>query len=257
MTTTEEARRAVVTGGSRGIGRAIAQALADDGVDVATCARGEHHLEQAVKELRTRGVRARGWPVDVGDRDAYERWLDEAISWLGGLDVFVANVSALSPAEDLEQSWRRFYEVDLMHAVRGLEHVTDALSTSDAGAAVFVSSASALINIGHGENGQGYSAMKAALINYAAQKAQELGSRGVRVNTVTPGPIQFEGGFWDRVRHDDPDFFQMVVSKGPLGRLGRPEEVGAAVAFLASPAASFITGANLRIDGGLMESVDF
>lgn len=251
------ARKAIVTGASRGIGYATARALAEDGVDVAICARGEHDLEQAVKDLHTSDVRARGWSVDVGDRDAYERWLDEAVDWLGGLDVFVANVSALSPAEGLEQAWRRFYEVDLMHAVRGLERVTDALAGSEAGAAVFVSSASALINIGHGENGEGYSAMKAALISYAAQKAQQLGRRGVRVNTVTPGPTLVEGGVWDQVRRDDPDRFQMVVNKGPLGRLGRPDEVGIVVAFLAGPAASFITGANLRVDGGLLESVDF
>lgn len=252
-----DGRRAIVTGASRGIGRAIAGALAAEGVDVAVCARGEADLQQAVKELEAREVRARGWPIDVGQRDAYLEWLDEAVDWLGGLDAFVANVSALSPADDLEGAWRRFYEVDLMHCVRGLERLTDALISSDAGSVVLVSSGSALINIGHGEQGEGYSAMKAALISYAAQKAQQLGPRGVRVNTITPGPILFDDGVWDQVRRNDPDFFQRVVGKGPLGRLGNPDEVGAAVTFLLSSAASFITGSNLRIDGGLMESVDF
>ncbi len=253
-----DGRRAIVTGGSRGIGLAIARALADEGADVATCARGPEQLEQAMVELKECAGQARGWSVDVTDHDRYVAWLDEAVAWLGGLDVLVGNVSALAPTGELESSWQRYYETDLMHAVRAVEHLADTLADPPAGAVVLVSSASALINYGTpGPTGEGYAAMKAGLIAYAAQKARQLGTRGVRVNTVTPGTILFEGGVWDQVRQHDPERFEQVAGHGPFGRMGRPDEVAAAVAFLTSDAASFVNGANLRVDGGALESVDF
>lgn len=258
-----QGRCAIVTGGSRGIGLATALAFADEGMNLAICARGEEELDTAVADLQKRGTRARGWKIDVGNRVGYLDWLDEAVAWLGDLDVFVANVSALYPVGGLEEAWQRYFEIDLMHAVRGLEHLEDTLANPPGGAVVLVSSASAIINFAapRGENGEGhgegYPAMKAAMINYAAQKAQQLGARGVRVNTVMPGTILVEDGGWDQVRQTDPERFEIVKSRTPLQRMGRPEEVAAAITFLVSDSASFITGATLRVDGGILDSVDF
>lgn len=250
--------RAIVTGGSRGIGLATARAFADEGVDVAVCARGHDGLERTVADLRSRGVRAQGSAVDVAARPAYLAWLDAAVTWLGGLDIFVANASAMVPAPDLETAWSRFFEVDLMHAVRGLEHLIDALADESSGTAVLVSSASAMSSR-HSPgpaHGEGYSAMKLAMLSYAAQKAQQLGMRGVRVNTVTPGTIHFEGGIWDQVRRADPARFEQAENASAMRRMGRPDEVASAVVYLASDAAAYVTGANLRVDGGVLESID-
>jgi NAD(P)-dependent dehydrogenase (short-subunit alcohol dehydrogenase family) len=248
-------RRAAVTGGSRGIGLAIARELAREGADVAICARGEDALGAAVEELRGLGVQASGTAVDVADPDAYAAWIDEAADRLGGLDVFVANASALA-LEVGEEAWRRTYEVDLMHTVRGCETASPHLEASGSGAIVIVSSVSAVMAALPATQ-RAYGPLKAALVAYAAQLAQELAPAGVRVNVVSPGAVLFPGGIWDRVRLADPDGYAGAVRTSALGRLGEPEEVARAVAFLASPAASFVTGANLRVDGGALKHADF
>lgn len=252
-----DGRRAIVTGGSRGIGRAIAEALAAEGVDVATCARGEDDLQRAVKELEERGVRARGWPVDVSDVAAYTEWLEEAVDWLGGLDVFVGNAANMKPPETYADTWHHEYQTNLMHCVHGVENLAPHLSASPAGAVVLVSSAGALV---YWEppvpNIEGYAALKAALIQYAAQKAHQLGPQGVRVNTVAPGTTYFPGGVWHMMEQQAPEVFEAACRRPALGRMARPEEVGRTVAFLASDAASYITGSNVRVDGG-WEHIDF
>ena len=247
-------RRAIVTGGSRGIGRAICLALADEGVDVATCARGAGALADTLEELRGRGVRAFGDPVDVANADAYRSWLATAVDRLGGLDVFVANVAAPSPGPG-DAAWISSFEVDLMHAVRGLEAVEDALADDEPGSAVLIATVSAVLSqVPPGE--EPYGAMKAALVTFMAQKAQQLGPRGVRVNAVSPGPIYFEGGIWHEIERENPGFFETVRQMTALERMGTPEDVARLVVFLASPAAAFVTGSNVRIDGGIVKTVN-
>lgn len=246
-----EGRRAIITGGSRGIGRAIAETLADEGVDIATCARGEDDLQAAVKECLQRGVRAQGWCVDVTDKEAYTAWLEEAVAWLGGLDVFVGNASTMRPPETYEDGWQLVYESNVMSCVHGLETAAAPLAASPGGAAVLISSAAAVAYweppIAHLE---GYGALKAALVNYAAQKAYQLAPQGVRVNSVTPGTIYFPGGVWHMMEQQVPEVYAAACQRPALQRMGTPEEVANTVTFLVSEAASYITGANIRVDGG-------
>jgi 3-oxoacyl-[acyl-carrier protein] reductase len=248
-------RRAIVTGGSKGIGLSIARTFAEEGADVAICARDPEPLAHAVEELRSRGVNAIGDALDVGDHQALERWIDAAAGRLGGLDCFVANVSALAVGPGLDV-WEAEHRIDLMHTVHGCVAALPHLERSDAAAIVIVSSTSAN-SADSGSQVHAYGATKAALVSYGAQLAQTAAASGVRVNVVSPGAIDFPGGFWDRVHEAAPASYEAAARGAALGRHGRPEEIGRAVVFLASPASSFTTGANLRVDGGFLKTVNF
>lgn len=242
-------RKAIVTGGSAGIGRATAEALAEEGCDVGICARGEERLGEAVSALEGRGVTAFGRPLDVSDGDALRTWVPEAAAALGGLDIVVANVSALGAGEG-EEVWRLAYEVDLLHAVRTVEAALPFLRESDAAAIVLVSTVSAR------EGGSGaYGALKAALIHYGKTLAVQLAPEGIRANVVSPGTIYMEDGFWGNMEREHPEHFREAFEANPMGRMGRPQEVARAIAFLASPASSFTSGTNLLVDGAITRGV--
>ena len=243
-------KNAIVTGGSRGIGLAIAQALIDEGANVAICARGAEGVSTAVEAL---GENAWGSAVDVSDVEAYAAWVAEATEHMGGLDIFVGNV-AFTPDDDAEARWKAAFDIDLMHCVRGADAAMPALKESDDGSIVFISSVSSVMSELPPEE-TAYAAMKAALISYASQIAQVAAADGVRVNTVTPGPTFFTDGVWDQIRQAEPDFYEFALGLPALGRMGTPEEIAASVVFLASPMSSFTTGANLRVDGGTIKSV--
>ncbi len=246
-------RRALVTGGTKGIGRAVAQHLAQEGAHVAICARVADEVSEATAALRALGVRAIGRALDVTDKAALEAWVREAAEALGGLDVVVPNVSALAIASD-ESAWRAGFETDLMHSVRTVEAALPWLETSDVGSVVIISSVSGReVDFAAGP----YGAFKAALIHYAQGLANQLAGRGVRANTVSPGNTYFEGGVWHQIEHGDPELYRRALALNPTGRMARPEEIARAVVFLASPAASFITGANLVVDGALTRGVQF
>jgi NAD(P)-dependent dehydrogenase (short-subunit alcohol dehydrogenase family) len=245
-------RKAVVTAASRGIGLAIARALAHEGVDLAICARGAGGLEAAQKELEARGVRVFVKALDVGDGDALRAFVREAADALGGLDVLVCNAS--SGAGMGERAWQANFDVDLMHSARAVEAALPALAGSEAASVVFISSTAALEYIGVP---QPYNALKAALIAHACDLAQALAPQGVRVNVVSPGPIYFEGGNWQMIEKAMPAIYARALGQCALGRMGTPEEVARAVVFLASPAASYVTGANLVVDGGFTKRVAY
>lgn len=246
-------KRALLTGGSRGIGRATLELLADEGCSLAFCARGSAGVEEAADALRARGAEVTAAAVDVGAADAYRAWLREALSELGGLDILICNATGYAAPGD--EGWRTSLEVDMLGVPRAIEVLRPALEASDAGSVVAVASTTAVDIFLPGL--ESYGAMKAALIQHVKLLARDLGHQGVRCNTVSPGPLEFEGNPW-RARRDKGDpLYEEIRSGSPFGRLGGAEEVARAIAFLASPAASWITGSNLVIDGGLSSRVDF
>jgi len=245
-------RKALVTAASRGIGLSIAQTLADQGCDVALCARGEAGLETARKDLEARGAKVFTKVVDVADGDALKEFVAESAEALDGLDVFVSNASAGGGPG--EQAWQPTFDIDVMGAVYGVSAATPFLSESDAGSVVIISSTAALEYLGIP---QAYSAMKAALIAYTSDMSQALASKGIRVNAVSPGPIYFEGGNWEMIKQAMPAMYEAALGQCAIGRMGTPEEVARAVVFLASPAASLVTGSNLVVDGGFTKRAAF
>jgi NAD(P)-dependent dehydrogenase (short-subunit alcohol dehydrogenase family) len=245
-------RKALVTGATRGIGLAIAQTLADQGCDVAVCARGPEGLETAKKALEAHGAKVFTKVVEVADGEALKQFIDEAADALGGLDVFVSNASAGGgPGEG---AWQPAFDVDVMGAVRGIGAATPFLAQSDVGSVVIISSTAALEYLGVP---QAYNAMKAALISHASDMSQALAPQGIRVNVVSPGPIYFEGGSWEMIKQAMPAMYEGALAQCAIGRMGTPEEVARAVVFLASPAASLVTGANLVVDGGFTKRAAF
>jgi 3-oxoacyl-[acyl-carrier protein] reductase len=246
-------KRALVTGGTRGIGRAIADLLADEGADISICARNAGEVKAAVAAFAARGVRASGRALDVADGPALARWVADAGAEFGGLDIVVANVSALAIAQD-EAAWKAEFETDLMGTVRAVNAAMPFLEKSVAPAVVVISSVSGReVDFAAGP----YGVFKAALIHYAKGLSYQLASKGIRVNTVSPGNTYFPGGVWEKIEQGNPDFFKQALALNPTGRMGRPEERARAVVFLASPAASFITGTNLVADGALTRGVQF
>lgn len=246
-------KKAVVTGGSRGIGLAIAEHLAAEGCDVAVCARSMASVEPAVARLQAAGVTATGGAVDVCDGQALRDWIGEAAGSLGGLDIVVANVSGFGTSLD-EAGWRKGFDADVLGTFHAVEGAMPFLEKSDTGAIIGIASTAGVEFFG---GLRPYNAVKAAVINYLANLAVALAPKGIRANTVSPGTIFFEGGVWDQRRQQAPEVYQRALEHNPTGRMGSPDEVAKAVTFLASPAASFITGTNLIVDGALTRRVQY
>lgn len=242
--------RAVVTGGSRGIGYAIAHELMLHGATLSICARGAVGLEEAAERLKALGGAVHSQALDVADGEALRSWVEGSAEAMGGLDIAVHNASAMVGEGDA--AWEANLAVDLLGASRLVSAALPFLEQSSAASVVVISSTAGLE---HFMGALSYSAIKAALIAHANDLAQTLGPKGIRVNTVAPGTIYFEGGFWDGIKQGNPTLYESMVSKTPLGRMGSPEEVARCVRFLASPAASYVTGANLVVDGGLTRRV--
>ena len=245
-------RRALVTGATRGIGRAIAERLAAGGCAVAICARAGAEGARAGEALRERGATVHGASVDVTEADALERFVAEAGDALGGLDLLVANAGGaaggallVDPETDAD-AWRRTLELNVVHAAVATRAAVPLMRAAGGGAVVFIASISGLRPQPRAQ----YAAAKAAEIHLAVSLGRELGPDGIRVNAVSPGSILFPGGSWERRRTDDPGAFEAWVrAEFPLGRLGTAEEVADVVAFLLSARASWISGTNVVVDG--------
>lgn len=243
-------KRAILVGAGRGIGRCTAELLAAEGALLAVCARRRELVEATVAACEPQAF---GAAVDLTDTEAYQAWLRQAIDRLGGVDIFLANATA-GPGDG--DPWQRHLDVDLLQCVRGCEVVVPAMRAAGGGSIVFVASiASTLADAPEGW--EPYGSTKAAVTSYAGQLAQSLGRHGIRVNVVSPGPILDPGGYWERAAVDDPAGFEAMRARAALGRMATAEEVTNAIVFLASPASSCTTGANLRVDGGSLKTVDF
>ncbi|MFN3614753.1 MAG: SDR family NAD(P)-dependent oxidoreductase [Rubrimonas sp.] len=243
--------KALITGGSKGIGRHCAEIFAAEGADVAICGRNVADVHAALDALKGRGVSTYGRSVDVSDKTALEEWVSGAAEALGGIDIVVANVSALAVADD-EAAWKAGFETDMMHTVRLVNAAMPWLEKSQAAAITAISSVSGRET---DFTGPAYGAFKAALVHYMHGLAVKLAPKGIRANAVSPGNTYFEGGIWQQIETGNPDLFRQALSLNPTGRMGRPEEVARGVVFLSSPASSFTMGTNLVIDGALTRGV--
>lgn len=243
--------RALVTGGTKGIGRAIVETLADEGASVAFCARTAADVDATAEDLRGKGATVIGSAVDIGDGPALKQWVEDSTAALGGIDIVVANVSALA-IPDGEENWQRSFDVDMLGTVRLVNAALPALENSSAPSIVTVSSVSAReIDFAAGP----YGTFKAAIVHYTQGLANQLAAKGIRANSVSPGNTYFPGGVWQNIEQNNPELFNQALSLNPTGRMAKPEEIARAVVFIASPAASFVTGANLLVDGALSRGV--
>ncbi|MEM9683471.1 MAG: SDR family oxidoreductase [Pseudomonadota bacterium] len=248
-----EGKRAIVTGATRGIGRSIVDLLVAEGCDVGFCARNEQQVADAETALRASGRAAHGGVVDVTDGSALRKWITDTAGALGGLDILIPNASALVGSAS-EDDWRLGMEVDILGTVRAVEAATPFLESSDAAAIVGIASTAA-INVSGSV--RAYTGHKAAIIAYLSSLSTILGEKGIRANTVSPGAIYFDGGVWDTRKREKPDMYAAAVARSPFKRLGTPEEVANAAVFLASPAASYISGTNLVVDGAATTRIQF
>jgi 3-oxoacyl-[acyl-carrier protein] reductase len=242
---------ALVTGGTKGIGRAVVEGLVAEGARVAFCARTAADVDTAQAELAAAGGEVAGTAVDVADGAALAAWVGASAERFGGIDVVVANVSALAIGPG-EENWRSSFEVDLMHTVRLVEAALPHLERSASPAIIAVSSVSGReIDFADGS----YGVMKAAIVHYISGLAHDLAAKGIRANVVSPGNVYFEGGVWHGIEQGNTELFDLAMGLNPTGRMGTPEETAYAVVMLASPRASRITGTNLVVDGALTKGV--
>jgi len=249
-------KTAVVTGASRGIGRAIAECFADEGANVAICARNVDQVADAVKALEAKGVKAFGQAVDIADGPGLKAFVAKAGETLGGIDILVSNASALVQGNS-EDSWRAMFDIDMLGAVRTYEAGRPFLekAAEKSGDAVFLITSS--VSAAETDAPNSYGAMKAALIHFAKGIARESAPKRVRCNVVSPGTVFFEGGVWGNVKAAAPDFFEQMIKRNPTGRMATPEEVAAATVFLASPRSAFTTGINMVVDGAISRRANF
>jgi 3-oxoacyl-[acyl-carrier protein] reductase len=249
-------KTAVVTGATRGIGRAIADLFADEGANVAICARNPDQVTEAVKALEAKGVKAWGQAVDIADGPALKAFVTKAGETLGGIDVLVSNASALVQGAG-EAEWQAMFEIDVMGAVRSFEAARPFLekAAAEKGDAAFLITSS--VSAAEATAASSYGAMKAAQIHYAKGLARENAAKKIRANVVSPGTVFFEGGVWGAVKAGMPGFFDQMLKRNPTGRMATPEEVAAATVFLASPRSAFTTGINMLVDGAISSRVNF
>ena len=246
-----QGKRVLVTGATKGLGRAIADTFLDEGAAVAICARTAEDVDAAVAELSKKG-QAVGAVVDAADAAAVRQWVADSGEQLGGIDVFVHNTSG-KPARKLE-AWINNFNIDLMSLVNAVDAASAALA--DGGGSVISIGTTATAE--HFASGSGsYSALKSAVTNWTLGQAQVLGAQGIRCNVVSPGPIFIEGGDWAMIKEHMADFYSATQKGHPGGELGRAQDVADAVVFLASDRARHINGVNLTVDGGFLKRVDF
>ena len=240
---------AVVTGGSRGIGRRIAQRFAEEGAKVAICGRGEDDVARAAEELRQVGTDVFGLAGDITDAGDAEAFVNGAADELGGLDILVNNVGGSgvrSLGESTDEDWLRVYEVNVFQVARAIRLSLPHFRQRGGGSVAIISSISGWLPAGHVI----YGSAKAASIFMAKELALELAPLGVRVNTVAPGSTIWPGGGWNKFKESDPEAFAEFERRHfPMGRLGKPEEIADVVAFISSPRASWINGVIIPVDG--------
>ena len=249
-------KRALVTGATRGVGRAIAETLAGEGCNLSFCALEEQKVRAMVESLQTKGVAAYGATVDVTREAEFKDWVVRSAEQLGGLDIIVSNVGAMDLGTG-RASWEKNFNLDVMglvNLVEAGEPYLEAAAKEHGDAAIVAISSTAAAAI---TNAQSYGAVKGALIHYVKGLSKDFAPKGIRANTVAPGMVYFEGGIWNRIEHDNPQAYQAALAKNPMGRMAAPQDVANAAVFLSSPRASFVSGINMIVDGAMSDRVNY
>lgn len=237
-------KRAIICGGSRGIGKAIALGYAACGGDVAICGRDPRALEEARVEIAQHGHKVHAASADLADGASVRRFVSDAVAALGGADFLVNNASAFGSSDD-DKGWGSSLAVDMLAIVHATQEALPALKLSQ-GSVVNIASIAAL----HPAARQPpYGAIKAAVIHYTTTQAALYAADRIRVNCIAPGSIEFPGGVWDRRKTDNPKLYNATLASIPFGRMGHPEEVANVALFLASPYASWVTGQSIAVAG--------
>ncbi|TCU62848.1 3-oxoacyl-[acyl-carrier protein] reductase [Bradyrhizobium sp. R2.2-H] len=249
-------KNAIVLGGTRGIGRAIAATLAGEGANVAVCARNADQVAATVAELKASGIKATGSPVDVTDGAALQSWIETAAKELGGVDLLFSNAGAMAQGSD-PASWEQNFRLDVLGAVHAFDAARPFLEASGArsGDAAFVIISS--IAAAQADTASSYGPVKAALIHMAKGLARQYAKKNIRVNVVSPGTVYFKGGVWEMIEQNMPERYKDAMSRNPTGRMATPQEIANAAVFLASPVSGFTTGSNLVVDGAISNRVNF
>jgi 3-oxoacyl-[acyl-carrier protein] reductase len=249
-------KRVLVTGGTRGIGRAIVETFSAEGAQVALCARNEEEISAAVSALAQSGGTAYGAIVDVSDEGALREWVESAAEQMGGLDAVVSNVGAMAVGTD-RYAWEKNLNMDVMPLVNLVDAATPLLEKAaadngDASVVAIGSTASACVN-----NASSYGAIKGALVHYVKGLAIDMAPKIIRANVVSPGMVYFEGGVWNRVKDNRPEAYEAALQRNPRGRMAEPQEIANAAVFLSSPRASFVSGINMIVDGAMTDRVNY
>jgi 3-oxoacyl-[acyl-carrier protein] reductase len=249
-------KNAVVLGGTRGIGRAIAATLAAEGAGVAVCARNADQVAATASELKAMGVKATGASVDITDAAALKSWITDVAQELGSLDMLFSNAGAMAQGADAA-SWEQNFRLDVLGAVNAFEAARPFLEAAGekSGDAAFVIISS--VSAAQASSASSYGPIKAALIHMAKGLARQYAPKKIRVNVVSPGTVYFKGGIWNMVEQNTPKRYQDTLARNPTGRMATPQEIANAAVFLASPVSSFTTGSNLVVDGAISERVNF
>lgn len=240
------ARHVVVTGASRGIGRAIALGFAAAGASVSVCARGQGALDAMAGDLARFPGRHHAARCDLADGGAIIRYIEDAASALGGIDVLVNNASGM-PQGDTDEGWEAVSSIDLLATVRASRAALPHLESGTSASIINIASISAFRAT---LRTPAYAAAKAALVHYTASQAMMLARKGIRANCIAPGSIEFPGGAWEQRRTSAPELYNRTLASIPFGRMGTPEEIADVALFLASPAARWVTGQTIAVDGG-------